>query len=381
MKKLLYVYFVLLAWSCKQRFEPPVAAPKNGYLVIDGVINSGVGPTSFRISRAIGLSDTSLVKYERNAVVRVEGENNSNYPLSETGAGVYSSPQLNLNSNVKYRLYIRTTEGKEYTSDFATPIKTPAIDNIRWEQPNDLQLFINTHDPQNNTRYYRWDWEETWEFHSAYTTTLKYVKNSRGEATGIDYLYPDRNHDTTNYICWRTEASTNLLFGSSIKLSQDSIDLPIHKVLQRSEKITVLYSLLVKQYAVSKKGYEFLQRMKKNTEQTGTLFDAQPSELVGNVHSKSDPNEIIIGFVEAADKQEKRIFIRPSELKQWGFRSPCQETTVQNHPDSILANSYLQPTNVAEYTGMGAIKSFYAADPICVLCTMRGVHLKPPFWP
>lgn len=381
MKKLLYCLFALLALSCKQRFEPPVVAPRNGYLVVDGIINSGVGPTTFRITRAIGLSDTSLVKNERSALVRIEGENNTTFALNETGAGVYSTPQLNLNSNIKYRLYIRTNEGKEYTSDFMTPIKTPAIDNIRWEQPNDLQLYINTHDPQNNTRYYRWEWEETWEFRSPYTTTLQYVKNSRGEAVGIDYLYPSRMYDTTNYTCWKTEYSTNLLIGSSVKLAKDSIDLPIHKVTQGSEKITVLYSLLVRQFAVSKNGYDFLQRMKKNTEQTGTLFDAQPSELVGNIHSKTDPNETIIGYVEVADQQEKRIFIRPSDVRLWGFRSPCMETKVMNHPDSIMANSYLHPTNVAEYSPAGSIMSFYAASPPCVLCTMRGVHFKPPFWP
>lgn len=381
MKKLLYCLIALLALACKQRFEPPAVAPRNGYLVVDGVINSGAGPTTFRITRAIGLSDTSSIRYERNAVVRVEGENNSVYPLSETGAGVYSVAQLNLNSNIKYRLFIRTTEGKEYTSDFATPIKTPPIDNIRWEQPNDLTLFVNTHDPTGNTRYYKWEWEETYEFHSAYTTTLKYVKNSQGEPVGIDYLYADRSHDTTNYVCWKSENSTNLLIGSSIKLAKDSIDLPIHKVIQGTEKITVLYSLLVRQFAVSKNGYEFLQRMKKNTEQTGTLFDAQPSELVGNIHAKNDPTEMVLGYVDVADRQERRIFIRPAELRQWGFRSGCMEQKVMNHPDSILVASYLQPTNVAEYNMGGGILSFYAADPPCVLCTMRGYHLKPPFWP
>lgn len=381
MKKILYCFLVLLAMSCKQRFDPPAVAPKNGFLVVDGVINSGAGATNFRISRAIGLSDTSLIKNERNAVVRVEGDNNTQFPLSEASPGLYTAPQLNLNDNVKYRLYIRTSDGKEYTSDYTTPLKTPPIDNIRWEQAGDLQFYINTHDPQNQTRYYRWDWVETWEFHSAFTTILKYLYNSRHEAIGVDYLYPDMMHDTMNYTCWKTEYSTNLLFGSSAKLVKDTIDLPIHTINRGSEKVSVLYSIIVTQFAVSKNGYEFLQRMKKNTEQTGTLFDAQPSELVGNIHSKTDPNETVLGFVEVAAKQEKRIFVRATELQNWGYRTGCLETTVVNNEDSVRDKSYLHPTNVAEYSMRGDILKFYAAPPSCVLCTLRGVHLKPPFWP
>ncbi|MDF2187175.1 DUF4249 domain-containing protein [Paraflavitalea sp. CAU 1676] len=381
MKKLFYSCLVLLTLGCKQRFDPPVTAPPNGYLVVDGIINSGGGPTNIRLSRAISLSDTSRIKYERNAVVRVEGDNNSFYVLPESSQGLYSAAGLPLANNVKYRLYVRTTEGKEYTSDYTTAIKTPAIDDIRWEQPEDLQLYINTHDPQNKTRYYRWEWEETWEFHSAYTTTLKYLRNSFGEITGIDYLYPNMMYDTMNYICWKTEYSTNLLIGSSAKLSKDSIDLPIHFIPHASEKVSQLYSILVRQYALSKAGYEFLQKMKKNTEQTGTLFDAQPSELKGNIHANSNPNEIVIGYVEVCDMQEKRIFIKPSDLLAWGYRTGCMELKVPNNVDSIRAYSYLHPTNVAELTPRGDIASFYAADVSCVLCTQRGVHIKPPFWP
>lgn len=381
MKKLFYSCLVLLGMGCKQRFEPPVTAPVNGYLVVDGVINSGSGTTSIRLSRAIPLADSARMKNERNAVVRVEGEDNSVYPLSETAQGVYTIPQLGLNNNVKYRLYIKTTDGKEYNSEFMGVIKTPPIDAVRWEQNNGLQFYINTHDPQNNTRYYRWEWEETWEFHSAFTTILEYAKNASGEISGIKYRYPNMMHDTMNYVCWRTEASTNLLIGSSAKLIKDSIDLPIHFITAGSQKVSVLYSIKVRQHALSKRGYEFLQRMKKNTEQTGTLFDAQPSELVGNIHARSDPNEIVIGYVEVSDMQEKRIFIRSNELLNWGYRQPCVETKIPNILDSIKAYSYLTPTNVAEYSMSGGIAFYFASDVPCVMCTLTGVHQKPTFWP
>ncbi len=57
MKKLFYSCLVLLGMGCKQRFEPPVTAPVNGYLVVDGFINSGNGTTAIKLSRAIALAD------------------------------------------------------------------------------------------------------------------------------------------------------------------------------------------------------------------------------------------------------------------------------------------------------------------------------------
>jgi hypothetical protein len=382
MKKLLYSCILLLALGCKQRFEPQITQPVNGYLVVDGTINSGTGPTTIRLSRAIQLADSTRPKNERNAIVRVEGENNTQFPLSENSPGMYGNPQLTLNSNVKYRLYIKTTDGKEYRSDYTKVIKTPAIDAIRWEQPaNGLDIYVNAHDPQGNTRYYRWEWEETWEFHSAFTSQLEYMKNNLGEITGIKYKYPDQSIDTNIYTCWKTEPSTNILIGSTAKLTKDSVDLPLHFIPRASQKISVLYSIKVKQNALSKNGYDFLTRMKKNTESTGTLFDAQPSELVGNIHAVNNPLEVVIGFIDVADVHEKRIFIQPSDLDNWGYRSGCAETLVPNIPDSVRAYSYLTPTMAAETSPTGAIVTYYGSDIACVVCTLTGVHQKPVFWP
>ncbi|NII23981.1 DUF4249 domain-containing protein [Pseudoflavitalea sp. X16] len=382
MKKLFYsCVVVLLVMSCKEQFDPPVTAPVNGYLVVDGIINSGTGSTNIRLSRTVNLADSARMNNERNALVRVEGEDNSSYPLAEVAQGLYSHPQLSLSRNVKYRLYIKTSDGKEYVSDYSRVIPTPPIDSIRWEQPGDLQLYINTHDPLNKTLYYRWEWEETWEFHSAFTTQLEYAYGRPGEITGIKYRFPNQNHDLSKYYCWKHGSSTNLIIGSSAKLSRDSIDLPLHFIPRGSVKLSVLYSIKVKQYAVSREGYDFLQRMKKNTEQTGTLFDAQPSELVGNIHAKNNPNEIVIGFVDVADQQEKRIFIRASEMNNWGYRTGCTELIVPNVLDSILAYSYLMPTSVEEMTPFGDILSYRGSGPTCVDCTLTGTNVRPSFWP
>jgi hypothetical protein len=282
---------------------------------------------------------------------------------------------------VRYRLYIKTSDGKEYLSEFAKPIKTPPIDNIRWEQPHDLTLFVNTHDPKNIIRYYQWDYEETWEFRSPYLTQLKYLLDRNNSPYAVDYIYTNQDYDYSIAICWQGETNSNLLIGSSIKLSRDSIDLPIQLVPHASWKMSALYSIKVKQHALSKEKYEFLQRMKKNTESTGTLFDAQPSELVGNIHCKNDAAEIVVGFMETADMQEKRIWIRPSDLNNWGYTQSCTLQEIKNLPDSVRMYSGLAPTTAGEVGPGGGILSYFATDRLCVDCRLRGTNIRPSFWP
>ena len=153
-KYLIFIFIIgFFATGCKIEYRPSVQSPATGYLVVEGFINSD-GPTTITLSRTIKLYDDSTTDiYEHNALVSIEGQNNDTYPLYETGEGVYTSSSLNLNSNEKYRLKIKTQEGKEYASDFTSYQTTPDIDSLSWTRNNNgVNIFINTHDDQKRNR-------------------------------------------------------------------------------------------------------------------------------------------------------------------------------------------------------------------------------------
>ena len=145
---------------------------------------------------------------------------------------------------------------------------------------------------------------------------------------------------------------------------------------QGSIKLGVKYSILVKQYALTADAFNFLEDVKKNTEQTGSVFDPQPSALKGNIHSISNPGEPVIGFIRVCNEQTKRIFIRNSELPGWDYHSPCFEDTVLNDPKSIeqADGSGLVPTRFI------SLSKFLATYKNCIDCTLSGTNIKPPFW-
>jgi len=368
---------VLLAGGCVEPYFPEVMEAPNSYLVVNGFLNAS-GPTEIQLLRTQNLHDENKPPVESGAVVRVESERGEGFRLSETVPGLYTNGVLKLSHTTKYRLFIRTKNGKEYASDYIEVKQTPVIDKVTWAPVNnEVQFYVSTHDEKNNTWYYRWEFEHTWQFRAAYSTYLKYENGQ--------IVYRNEN-DKRMFHCWRSEGSKTIELGSSAKLSNDVIsNYKLVSVPYNSEKLAIKNSVLVKQYALTREAYEYWQLLKKNTESIGTLFDPLPSQLHSNIHSLSDPQELVIGFLTASTVQHKRIFVGADELpKEWRLYFPtCTEETLYlpvYDLDSYFKGENLMPVSeVFSETGMDVIGYTYAAKR-CVDCTTQGTNVRPYFW-
>ena len=157
------VFVMLIGVTCKKPYNPPATQVNYQFLVIDGVlVNSPDSPTVIRLSRTVKLTDTTTASSpETGAAVSVEGSSGENFKLVETPGGIYQSAPLLLNTSSKYSLKITTSSGEDYASDFVEVRQTPPIDSLTWQQQNDVNVYLYTHDPANATKYYRWDYTET----------------------------------------------------------------------------------------------------------------------------------------------------------------------------------------------------------------------------
>lgn len=368
---------VLLAGGCVEPYFPEVMEAPNSYLVVNGFLN-GSGPTEIQLLRTQNLHDESKPPAESGAVVRVESERGESFRLNETEPGRYTNGILNLSPTSKYRLFIRTNNGKEYASDYIEVKQTPAIDKVTWEPVNnEVQFYVSTHDDQNNSWYYRWEFEHTWQFRAAHYSNLKYVDGQ--------IIYRDVNN-LPNYYCWRTENSTTIELGSSAKLSNDVIsNYKLVSVPYNSEKLSIKNSVLVKQYALPREAYEYWQLLKKNTESIGTLFDPLPSQLNSNIRSLSDPQEPVIGYLTASTVQEKRIFVSQNELpREWRLYMPnCELEEMllgRDNIDEYFKGEYLLPiSEIYDDSGMRLLGYTYTARR-CADCTLMGTNVRPNFW-
>ena len=113
----------------------------------------------------------------------------------------------------------------------------------------------------------------------------------------------------------------------------------------------------------------------------GTLFDAQPSQISGNFKCLTQPNELVIGFVEVTEEKTKRIFIYNSQVPGWSYATNCFQNVVSNDVDDMNKDGKY-PTVPKTYDRFGGVVEFYSANmESCMDCTTRGVNRKPLFWP
>lgn len=376
LKLLLYCVSVLFFVECKVPYDPPLKASKNHFLVVDGYLNSN-GNTTIKLSRTrnITTGDTAAYINEVNAKVVIEDNNNNIYPLDENGGGNYSGNYF-LNSNVQYRLHVITSDQKEYLSDFVDCKVSPPIEEVSWKfNEGGVQIYLNTQDQNNNTRFYRWSYTETWEFHSQYFSNIKY---NPADSTVIHRTVPV-------FICYRDRDASAILLGSSAKLTQDVIhEAPILFIPDHDRRISVLYSMIVTQYALDSSGYNYWNAIKGNTENVGSIFDPQPNQTRGNIHCISDSTETVIGYIGAGAIDQRRIFISNSEMPSgWNEAQNCTDYEVPNMLDSILfyfaSNSFIP--YLKDSTPSGVTKGYFSASGTCVDCTITGSPVKPTFWP
>lgn len=370
-----WLLFFLLS-SCVDPFEPNVKDSPDSLLVVNGFINSN-GPTTITLSRTQNLTDVTPPVPEENARIFLEEEGGTRNPLMGIGKGQYSVNTPGLTAGKRYRVHITTANNKVYTSEYVNITNTPPIETVTWKaQDNKLQIFVNSRQADNLTRYYRWQYEETWEYTSAHSTYLEYK----------DGAVQNRKPDI--YICWRTENSTEIILGNTLRLSQNIVsEQPVVSISARSPKLNRKYSILVKQFAQTPEEYQYWETLKKNTENIGTLFDPLPSQLNGNILCVSNPTEAVIGYVGAYSVTEKRMFVSYTELPaNWrpgtGYESCPPLDTVPNDPQDLEVlggGSYLP---VGEVIPPGArFPTAYTYSTIgCVDCRVRGTNVQPSFW-
>lgn len=323
MKKFLCILIIIQA-GCKDVYNPTLKNAPSGYLVVDGNIIAGNDSTIVHLTRSVSVSDTSIVINETGASVKVESGDGDTYELQNENNGIYAAPALNISLNKNYRLHIFTADGKEYASDFVPVVQTPPIDSVSWklDPASGVSIYISTHDATNSTQYYQWQYVETWEHRAKYNSILIYDPTTQS--------LNGRSPEQQVYRCWNVQSSTDIQIFSSTNLSSDVVfEKPLLVIPYGSEKIDRVYSILVTQQALSKDAYEFWDDLKKNTETLGTIFDPQPFANFGNVHCLTNPQEAVIGFINACTIQRQRIFINWLDV-QWPYSfPPCGDTIVQ----------------------------------------------------
>lgn len=364
---------LFLTNGCLDPYNPPESRINVRYLVVDCFLNGTDQTCTITLSRTITLDSKKAPPLERGAKVTLEDENGNSINLPETQPGVYKGSNLPFSGNSRVKLKITTREAKgyiDYESDPVTLLQTPPIDSVSYgAERTGVPIYVSTHDPTGNTNYYQWRVSETWSYTAAYQTALT--------VSGLNIVYSTED----NFQCWKTEVYSSILVGSSSPLETE-----INKVTKQllitipweSAKLSQRYSVLVGQRAISKEAYEYLQELKKNTENLGTLFDPLPSQPIGNIRCITDSEQLALGYFTASTTQQQRIFFDALDLDR-----PVGTMSLTGYENCLLT-TIMFASQWESYRPVGGtlpLRPYVGTEPPCVDCRMKGgTTTMPAFW-
>ncbi|MBN2349214.1 MAG: DUF4249 domain-containing protein, partial [Bacteroidales bacterium] len=310
-KKILFVLLFFVTIGCIEPFTLNIDDYQK-VLVIDGFISDENGYQSVKIGRSAFVSEENKYFPEKQCQVNVRDDKGNSFNFEEYTSGNYRCliGKEYLTIGTRFKIYIKTQDGREYESDFDELLACPPIDKIYYEvQKHDtydpinpeygIQFFVETNVTGNYADNYRWNHIETWEYHSKYPLEYYFdgaIKRWKFRSDSMFY-------------CWKTESVKEIFTMTTKRYSTKNIVVPIRFVSNQTNRLKFGYSLLVKQYSLCDAAFQYWYKMQQQLQETGGLYEKQPMSIFGNIKCTTHPEEIVMGFFYASSMQEKRIFV------------------------------------------------------------------------
>ena len=384
MKRFLMIYCLILC-GCITEFEPKGMEEIEGILVVEGFITDDESVITLSRSKGLSFEDNifDLSPYHvTGAKVYIECNDGMQWGATSQNDGQYTIVTGKLNPERQYRLKIEL-EAHEYQSEFASPMVTPEIDSVFWtkrESGQPVNIHVATHAPDNMVQYYRWSYREEWEIRPRYQTEDLHKGKCPECGTYLDrrdVVCPNCGFELRRfpYYCWKTAVSREMLLGSTEKTVLGQVAEKLTEITPTDIKLEILYRIDVRQHAIRKRAYDYFTNVKKNAQETGSLFAHIPAELQGNITCTTDPARSAIGYMDVASSAQKRLYISYLDDAYERDISYCQPFSYQSL--SLQSGGY-DKIPWAEWVGVpdGYVQKH------CVDCTYEGAtKYKPADWP
>jgi hypothetical protein len=198
-------------------------------------------------------------------------------------------------------------DGKIYESEPELMADVPTLTKITATATNSDMLYsVDFEDPIEKDNFYRWRFLGTYEVFSQFA----------GERFGgadfnprLNRCYPANIYGNPYANCWITDFDQNFLFIEDDKLINGRYvtDKPVYQN-NIDIKFDVGYSAQIKLYSLSKKAYNYWSEVNNQLGNTGTIFETSNYQLLGNVKSVSDPEEVVLGYFQVSAVSSIRAF-------------------------------------------------------------------------
>ena len=389
---------VFLLCTCIDPYYPKLGGYES-LLVVDGLITNSDNSSTIRLSRTFQQvsSGPSVVS---DANVYITDDTDNRISLANKGNGIYKTDSLEFKGipGRTYVLHVQTTDGEEFESDPCMMYPVQEIDSIYFEKDQQffsngtqaaegIMIYLDSKGGLGNP-YYRWTFDETWKFKVPYPKIYDYIKTPGKPNAPVFRPVKD-----VKEFCWKNNQSGEVLIRSIGEVNDGKVmKQPVSFIATgQTDRLLIQYSILVKQYSVSKQEYDFWNNLKQVNETGNDIFAKQPYSVISNIHNTKNPNERVLGYfqISAISQKRKYILFRDVALTGLHFYSyPCQTQAyspidfgIGPPPRTWDDVIWYMTTNGSNFTfiePMGGKLVFTSLE--CANCELTGTSAKPAFW-
>ncbi|WP_264552498.1 DUF4249 domain-containing protein [Flavobacterium sp. N2038] len=352
-------------------------------MIVEATLTNELKHHEINISRTRLLNDTIKIA-ESGANVTVVDSDSNEFHFDEKDGKYISSNEFKIEPNKNYQLKITTKSGKSYISSPETLTTPNTIDLEAKVAEKDgiqgVQINVKSFDPANTSKYYRYEYDETYKVQTVYNTTER-VELVPYQNTFKMIIVPA---EPNTHICYSTKHSTGIIQTNTKDLTEDRVNFPVRFIDKSNYIIAYRYSILVSQYTQNQSAYDYYNTSKKMIDSGELLSPNQPGYIIGNIKSTSDSSEKVVGFFEVASVSKKRIFfnfndIFPSDDPTLFFRK-CEPEEIQF---SVIPMDNYKVLTTHVYIGGGpgmSPTSYWMVEKECGDCTSFSSNVIPSFW-
>lgn len=387
-----FIVIIVLLNGCIEPYEAKTESFED-VLVVNAMITNEIKQQEIILTRSFKFEEDGPT-YETNAEVKIIENNQNEYLFVETVSGKYlSSQEFGVKPNNTYQLSIKTQSGKTYSSNPSTLKPSNLLNEvyanreISKDSIDGIAIYTKSQGTSENTGFYKFEYEET--FKIVAPNWFHYDLKASDEVRDSVYVVPRSREEQ---YCYKTIKSTDIIIKNTNEFSQDNIDPFIIKFIN-SEDYSLMhrYSILVKQYVLSREAYVFYQILKDFSESESLFSENQPGFVSGNISSDSNPEEKVVGFFTLSEVHTTRIFFNPINFFEWyelpDFPYSCVpfSPSLKATPTQKMSLWEMVKKNLVKFQiendqiGPGQSK-YYVVPTICGDCNVLGTNVVPEFW-
>ncbi|HOB85595.1 MAG TPA: DUF4249 domain-containing protein [Bacteroidales bacterium] len=401
-KALALLIAVLAAYTCIDPYNPGLENYES-LLVVESLVTDEKVPYEVKLSRSIEHED-SIPERINGAEVYITDETGRRSDFENSGDGVYKTDPSEFTGvpGKTYILHIITSDGSEYVSDPAVMMPVHGIQNIYFEKDEEyrsnqserqegIRIYVDTEQNSSDIAYVHWEFEETWKFRLSDYKRYNYINDS--------VILPLKE---VNEYCWRTNRSSVILNGTILPEQDNQIrKAPVCFIpTASSDRLTLQYCILIKQYSISREAFDFWDKLKQVNETGGSIFDKQPYPVISNIKNINDPEDKVLGYFQVSAVKQQRKYITPREIYELDlpyFQYECKryEVSPEDYPpptptlplmtwnelyDMFIRTgkfTFVEPVYDEE---THLLSKLVFTENTCSDCTLSGTEEKPDWW-